>query len=61
MLRFHLEGRCPLEAQDWPACLAEYWAQFTKLPVPAGEQAVETCESVKSPISIKEGIQHEGA
>ena len=28
MLRFHLAGRRALEAQDWPACLAEYQAQF---------------------------------
>jgi hypothetical protein len=61
MLRFHLAGRRPLEAQDWPACLAEYQAQFTQIPAPVREQAAGTCESVNAPVNVTGGIRHEAA
>jgi hypothetical protein len=61
MLRFHLEGRRPQAVQDWPACLAEYRAQFATVPTPGVKQPVGTCESANAPISVKGGIRHEGA
>lgn len=57
MLRFCLAGKRPLEAQDWPACLAEYRAQCVHIPTPT----VETSESVDAPLSLKGGLRHEAA
>ena len=66
MLRFHLEGKRPLEAQAWPACLAEYRAQMTAVPAPTREQAVRapegrTYESANVPVSVTGGVRDEAA
>ena len=66
MLRFHLEGKRPLEAQHWPACLSEYRAHMTVIPGPdreddASRHQIRTCEAFNVPVSLPGGARHEAA
>ena len=66
MLRFHLEGKRPLEAQHWPACLSEYRAHMTVAAAPDREDAasrheIRTCEAFNVPVSVPGGARHEAA
>ena len=66
MFRFYLEGKRPLETQDWPACLAEYRAQRTAVPVSIKDQAARepqarTYESANVQVSLMGGVRDEAA
>jgi hypothetical protein len=61
MVRFRLQGKRPLETQEWPACLAEQRALLQGMP--AAELMPET--DVKRPgstsLGARGGAQHEAA
>ena len=61
MLRFYLQGKRPLEAQEWPACLAE--AKAASL-AGSGHREVTEARPIMpagAPATTKGGIRHEAA
>jgi hypothetical protein len=66
MLRFHLEGKQPLQTQHWPACLSEYRARLTAIPAPDTEDAASrhesrTCEALNVSVNAAGGARHDAA
>jgi hypothetical protein len=61
MLRFHMQGKRPLEAQEWPTCLAEYKAKFLGAP-DLGAEIEPRAPMLAIPTANTRGsIQHEAA
>jgi hypothetical protein len=59
MLRFHIQGKRPLEAQEWPKCLAEHKVEFLQALDPGAEKQRKASMATDSPASTRGGIQHE--
>jgi hypothetical protein len=61
MLRFHIQGKRPLESQEWPTCLAEYKADFLEALDGGDETGPGASMPADPSSSTRGGIEHEAA
>jgi len=61
MLRFHSRGKRSLEAQEWPACLADYKAEYLKANNVGAEREPRALKPADAFDGTKGGVQHKAS